>query len=87
MESSARTRFVRPRIRPSDPEASGTLLLEEAIAERLACGETGVLWIRGPSGAGKRSALAYLREHFSGDERVQVDSETRGGSEDDALPQ
>jgi len=77
VELSTSNRLVRPRIRPPDPEASVTLLLEDAIAERLARGETGVLWIRGQAGAGKRTALAYLRDRFSGDERVEVDSTTR----------
>jgi uncharacterized protein YjbI with pentapeptide repeats len=76
MEAQARVPFVRPRVRSSGAEGGGTWLLEDAISERLERGETGVVWICGPAGSGKRSALAYLRARFAGDARVRVDHDT-----------
>jgi uncharacterized protein YjbI with pentapeptide repeats len=75
METPARNHFVRPRVRPSDPDVSGTLLLEDAISERLARGTTGVVWVSGASGSGLRTALRLLDLRFDGDPRIFIDPE------------
>ncbi len=75
MASSDANRLVRPRVVPPEPGAGGTWLLEDVIAEHLARGETGELWICGTVGSGLRTARAELERLFSGDERVRIDRE------------
>jgi uncharacterized protein YjbI with pentapeptide repeats len=55
---------VKPRI--LSPQTGETVLLEDAIRELLEAGIRGQIWIVGPLGAGKTTALQHLAAVYSG---------------------
>jgi len=75
MESVTLERLVRPRV--LDPLSGGgePVLLEDALARRAERREHGPVRLEGPPGSGKRTALAFVRLHFAGDERIAIEGE------------
>lgn len=81
MDRAALAGFVRPRVlgRGAGEESR---LLEELLEERATRGEPGTLFLLGPEGSGKHTALEYVRRRFAGDERIVANG---GGSPDEQV--
>jgi len=71
MDAAARHLHVRPRV--LEPGRAGSLLLDDALDERLARAPEGELWIQGSMGSGLRTARAHVARRFSGDARIAID--------------
>ena len=66
MNEIALTRFVRPRVIDHGSESGEPVRLEDALERRLQEGGRDDLFLEGPPGSGKHTALAYARLAFEG---------------------
>ena len=64
MDPTALIPCVRPRARRADRPGAEALLLEESVAELLASGARGLVFLGGPAGSGKTVAVRLLAERF-----------------------
>ncbi len=65
MDVETPLRLVRPRVLAPGRRDGEAVLLEDALERRLERRELGVLVLAGPSGAGKRTALEFVRQRFA----------------------
>src|SRR5689334_12246188 len=61
---------VRPRVLL--PDATGAVLLEDEVAERLEAGERGYIELAGPPGSGKSTALRHLAHLFGDNSQLRL---------------
>jgi uncharacterized protein YjbI with pentapeptide repeats len=65
MEGPALEHLVRPRVLEERGGGRETVLLEDALEQRLARRDFGPVLLEGPPGSGRRTALHYLRLRFA----------------------
>jgi uncharacterized protein YjbI with pentapeptide repeats len=65
MEGPALEQLVRPRVLEERGGGRETVLLEDALEQRLARRDFGPVLLEGPPGSGRRTALCYLRLRFA----------------------
>ena len=66
---------VRPRVRERAYPDSAPLLAEDVLRPLLERGARGLVWIGGPPGSGKSTALAYLGRLLGPGLRIEDGSE------------
>jgi uncharacterized protein YjbI with pentapeptide repeats len=66
MNELALARFVRPRVIDHREGSTEPVRIEDALGRRLAQSSSGRVFLHGPPGAGKRTALEYARLFFEG---------------------